>query len=76
MFVRGSLYIIVALALTFSACQKESEVISGNVAMSDPTVSLTQIRQYVQKVYLAILGTSPVDSILDNENEAFGLIGV
>jgi hypothetical protein len=61
------LYIIVALALTFSACQKESEVISGNVAMSDPTVSLTQIRQYVQKVYLAIVGTSPVDSILDQE---------
>lgn len=46
----------------FSSCQKETDIISGNVAPADPTVSLMQIRQYVQKVYLAIIGTVPSDS--------------
>ncbi len=34
---------------------------------SDPTVSLVQIRQYVQKVYLAVTGVLPSDSLMEAE---------
>lgn len=55
------------LGMVFSSCQKEGEVIAGNVVGPDPTVSLVQIRQYIQKVYLAINGTVPSDSVMEAE---------
>lgn len=66
-FVKGIFYPLVILLFISSSCQKETEVISGNVAPADPTVSLVQIRQYVQKVYLAIIGTVPSDSEMTAE---------
>lgn len=35
--------------------------------MADPTVSLTQIRQFVQKVYLATAGVTPSDSLMNEQ---------
>lgn len=65
--MRGIAFLLVSAALTFSSCEKEQEVISGNYASYDPTVSLTQIRQFVQKVYLNTEGELPEDSVLNNE---------
>ncbi|MBK7887427.1 MAG: hypothetical protein IPJ86_09025 [Bacteroidetes bacterium] len=65
--MKGILYLLLIVALSCSSCEKESEIISGNVAPSDPTVSSVQIRQYVQKVYLAIIGTVPSDTDMVNE---------
>ena len=53
--------------MLFASCKKEPEVISGNTAMADPTVSLTQIRQFVQKVYLATAGVTPSDSLMNEQ---------
>lgn len=57
----------------FSSCKKDSEIISGNQAMADPTVSLTQIRQFVQKVYLGTLGVAPSDSLMEAEIKSLAL---
>ncbi len=71
--MKGFVYIGLLTALVFTSCKKESEIIPGNEAMSDPTVSLTQIRQFVQKVYLATEGVSPGDSLMDAEIRALAL---
>ena len=63
------LFLLTVAAFSFSSCEKEPEVISGNYASYDPTVSLTQIRQFVQKVYLSTEGELPEDSVLDHEIE-------
>lgn len=59
--------------MVFSSCKKESEIISGNQAMADPTVSLTQIRQFVQKVHLATSGVSPDEATMEAEIRALAL---
>ncbi len=64
-FVRYNLFLLLSAVLCLTSCKKEPEVITGNVAASDPTVSLVQIRQYIQKVYLAITGAVPSDSAMD-----------
>ncbi|MFN8153776.1 MAG: hypothetical protein U0Y08_05745 [Bacteroidia bacterium] len=60
-------YLVLPALLIITSCKKDPEIIPGNTAMSDPTVSLTQIRQFVQKVYLSTIGITPSDSVMDAE---------
>lgn len=62
-------YLIILAALACSSCEKESEIITGNTAAADNTVSLSQIRQFIQKSYLATIGTVPSDSLMEREIE-------
>ena len=59
MYKKTGLYFIIILAL-FSACKKyETDTISGNAPPPDPTINNVTVENYVNKVYISVLGGKP-----------------
>ena len=59
-FMVNRLLIIAVLTLLFSGCTKyEEEIVPGNVAPPDGTVDNITIENYINKVYIAVLGREP-----------------
>lgn len=69
--MKYTLYIF--FALTFFACKKdESVIISGNVAPPDYTIEQVIIDNYINKLYISVLGREPLKDEFDN---AISLLG-
>ena len=62
MFKKSGIFFIIVIAL-FSACKKyETDTISGNVPPPDGTINNVTVENYVNKVYISVLGRKP-DSV-------------
>lgn len=59
MYKKAGLLIILVFVL-FSACKKyETDTITGNVPPPDPTINNVTVGNYVNKVYISVLGRKP-----------------
>ena len=59
--------------LTFFACKKdESVIIRGNVAPPDYTIEQVIIDNYINKLYISVLGREPLKDEFDNAIILFG----
>ena len=56
--------LFVFFLIAFSSCKKE-ETVPGNVAVPDPTIEDVTISNYVNRVYISVLGREP-DSVEKN----------
>ena len=62
MFKKSGIFFIIVIVL-FSACKKyETDTISGNVPPPDGTINNVTVENYVNKVYISVLGRKP-DSV-------------
>lgn len=67
--VKQPLAILLVMALLLSSCKKyEEEVVPDNTAPPDSTVDEVTIENYVNKVYISVLGREP-----DSSEKSFGV---
>lgn len=58
-----SLPVVLFLCLTiFSACSKKDTVVSGNVPKSYDDVSTVKVENYINRMYIDLLGREPLDA--------------
>lgn len=65
--MRRFILIITCVGFLFSSCKKEEEtiVVTGNVAPDDETIEGVVISNYVQKLYISLLGRKSTDTEKD-----------
>ncbi len=63
------IFSVCAICLLASCSKEEEEFIAGNVAPPDETIESVTISNYVQKLYISLLGRKPTDAEKANDIE-------
>ena len=69
-FLRKNYWIFLFLLLT--ACTKDPVLIEGNLAPPDPTIETAVLENYINKLYISMLGREPSSSEFDSAKNILG----